>query len=85
MDITTDSALFNYLSWSVCLLTHTRIQSLSFEYFLRFFTDLNHLTTISPRFEALLAQTGEFRSFWEENLISRQKELILIPFHPPWA
>ena len=45
-----------------------------------FLPNLNHLTTISPRFEALLAQTGEFRSFWEENLISRQKELILITF-----
>ena len=45
-----------------------------------FLPDLNNLTNTSPRFEALLSQTGEFRSFWEENLVSRQKELILITF-----
>lgn len=45
-----------------------------------FLPDLNNLTNTSPRFEALLSQTGEFRSFWEETLVSRQKELILITF-----
>ena len=67
------------LGASVCLLIPGSNLSLS-NIFSGFLPDLNHLTTISPRFEALLAQTGEFRSFWEENLISRQKELILITF-----
>ena len=45
-----------------------------------FLPDLNNLTNTSPSFEALLSQTGEIRSFWEETLVSRQKELILITF-----
>ena len=49
------------LGVSVCLLIPGSNLSLS-NIFSGFLPDLNHLTTISPRFETLLAQTGEFRS-----------------------
>jgi len=72
-------SLIACLGVSVCMLIPGSGLSFS-SIFSGFLPDLNNLTNTSPRFEALLSQTGEFRSFWEENLVSRQKELILITF-----
>ncbi|MFZ9075435.1 MAG: hypothetical protein ACO2Z3_06500 [Flavobacteriaceae bacterium] len=72
-------SLIGCLGVSVCMLIPGSGLSFS-SIFSGFLPDLNNLTNTSPRFEALLSQTGEFRSFWEENLVSRQKELILITF-----
>ena len=72
-------SLIACLGVSVCMLIPGSGLSFS-SIFSGFLPDLNNLSNTSPRFEALLSQTGEFRSFWEENLVSRQKELILITF-----
>jgi hypothetical protein len=72
-------SLIACLGVSVCMLIPGSGLSFS-SIFCGFLPDLNNLSNTSPRFEALLSQTGEFRSFWEENLVSRQKELILITF-----
>ena len=72
-------SLIACLGVSVCLLIPGSGLYFS-SIFSGFLPDFTNLTNTSPRFEALLSQTGEFRSFWEENLVSRQKELILITF-----
>lgn len=72
-------SLIGCLGVSVCMLIPGSGLSFS-SIFSGFLPDLNNLTNTSPRFEALLSQTGEIRSFWEETLVSRQKELILITF-----
>ena len=72
-------SLIGCLGVSVCVVMPGSGLSFS-SIFSGFLPDLNNLSNTSPRFEALLSQTGEFRSFWEENLVSRQKELILITF-----
>ena len=45
-----------------------------------FVPDVDVISKASTPFENLLDQTGEFRSFWEDKLVARQKDLTLITF-----
>lgn len=45
-----------------------------------FLPDLNHLTEVSTTYDNLLGKTGSFRAFWEDKLLSQQKELTLVTF-----
>ena len=45
-----------------------------------FVPDIDVISKASTPFENLLDQAGEFRSFWEDKLVARQKDLTLITF-----
>ena len=41
---------------------------------------INHLTEVSGSYDSLLREAGDFRPFWEEKLLAKQKELTLVTF-----
>ncbi len=45
-----------------------------------FLPALKSLSEIPDSYESLLSSSGEFRFFWEEQLLSKQKELTLVTF-----
>ena len=45
-----------------------------------FLPALDNLSEVPDSFESILSSSGEYRSFWEEHLLSKQKELTLITF-----
>ena len=45
-----------------------------------FIPSTTHFNEVSSSYHPLLEKTGDFRSFWEDQLVSRQRELTLITF-----
>ncbi len=45
-----------------------------------FLPRMSHLTDVSSSYDFLLSEVGDFRNFWEEKLLAKQKELSLVTF-----